>query len=230
MSLAERLNVAYADAKEKNPLITKTGLAKYCGVSQPSVVDWFNGKTKSISYKSAIRASSYLGVNTAWLMGEDEHMYSQSVAVAEEGFDDSDLVSIPEFNISFGAGARFEPTYEETTNSVKAYYRPEWFIHRGINPANCKRFKVSGCSMEPLIYDGDTILVDCTPRSIIAGKVYAFCLAGELRVKILYPMLDGTMLIKSVNPDVSDERLSIDELSSFRLVGRVRDRSGGEMF
>ena len=84
--------------------------------------------------------------------------------------------------------------------------------------------------MEPLIYDGDTILVDCTPRNIIAGKVYAFCLAGELRVKILYPMLDGTMLIKSVNPDVSDERLSTDELSSFRLVGRVRDRSGGEMF
>lgn len=232
-TLAERLTYAFDKAKEVCPFKSKAGLARHCNVKPPSVTDWFNGKTKSLSYENAIKAAEYLEINVQWLLGRDTDIHSQSVGVVYEGSNENeekDLIAIPEYEITFGAGSHPDPTFSEISESVKAYYRPEWFARRGINPDNCKRFKVSGCSMEPMIWDGDTILVDCKPQKIVAGRVYAFGHGGEMKVKILYPMLDGSIVVKSYNPEVKDEQLLPCDLSSFVLIGRVRDRSGGEMF
>ena len=84
--------------------------------------------------------------------------------------------------------------------------------------------------MEALICDRDTILVDCSENEIIPGKIYAFSINGSMRVKFLQPMLDGSLLVKSYNPDYPDEILKACDLSTFNLIGRVRDRSGGSFF
>lgn len=125
-----------------------------------------------------------------------------------------------------GSGERCAVYFEELKDSVKARYRRSWFQARQINPDNCRRFKVHGTSMEPFIWDGDTILVDCTPQQIMGGKTYAFMLHGDMRVKMLYPLMKGQLLVKSLNPDVPDETLGSDDLDTFELIGRVRDRSG----
>lgn len=123
-----------------------------------------------------------------------------------------------------------EVIYDEITSSIPAVYRRRWFQEKGINPAHCKRFKVHGDSMEPLLWDGDTILVDCGAKEVLDGKIYAFMIRGSMRVKILHPLLRGGYLVQSLNPDVPDETLDDGDLDAFVLIGRVRDRSGSNMF
>lgn len=62
-TLRERLAIALA--KKRNG--SKRGLQLACGVSQPSVSDWFSGETKTMKADSLIKASRYLGVRLEWL-------------------------------------------------------------------------------------------------------------------------------------------------------------------
>lgn len=227
-TLAERMRAALASARETAPYKTKAGLAKAAGVRPASVTDWFNGNTKSLSYQNAMKASSYLDVSADWLANGTGEMHSPSVAAfdPDEDLNEEDFVEIPEYSARCAAGSGCEVCYEELHDAVKARYRRSWFQTRQINPNNCRRFKVHGSSMEPFIWDGDTILVDCTSQPILSGKTYAFMLNGEMRVKTLYPLMKNQLLVKSLNPDVPDETLGLEDLSTFRLIGRVRDRSG----
>lgn len=226
-TLAERFSDALASAKEKAPYKNKAGLGRACGVTASSVTDWFSGRVKSLNFEVAGKAAAYLNVNARWLASGIGEMHSASVqAFDDDDVLDDDFVEIPEYEAKCAAGERCAVYFEELKDSVKARYRRSWFQARQINPDNCRRFKVHGTSMEPFIWDGDTILVDCTPQQIIGGKTYAFMLHGDMRVKMLYPLMKGQLLVKSLNPDVPDETLGDEDLDTFELIGRVRDRSG----
>lgn len=231
-TLAERITEALLEAREKDPTVTKSGLARFCGVRPSTVTDWVNGKSESIRGEAANKAAEYLSVSTRWLISGKGEKHSSAVIAfdsVEEVADNEDLVTIPEFSATCGAGPGHEVYFDEVADSAPAVYRRSWFQARGINPNNCKRFKVHGTSMEPFLWDGDTILVDCTPRDILAGKIYAFMLYGEMRVKILIPLIRGGIIIRSVNDSFPDETLHDEDLDTFVLIGRVRDRSGGGM-
>ena len=231
--LAERLNKALEHARQTSPGTSKAGLSRACAVRTATISAWFSGATKELSPEKAKLAADYLNVSAMWLLTGEGEMLSNSVQCFDEydELDEAEFVEIPEFEAKCAAGSGEAVFYDEVTDSIPARYRRSWFQARGINPQNCKRFKVRGTSMEPLLWDGDTILVDCAPQPILSGKIYAFMLFGEMRVKALFPMLRNKgLLIKSINPDCPPETLEGDELSTFRLIGRVRDRSGDGMF
>ena len=50
---------------------TKIELARYCGVSHPSVTNWFNGRTKELAASNAMKAAAFMGVNVEWLTTGD---------------------------------------------------------------------------------------------------------------------------------------------------------------
>ncbi len=81
--------------------------------------------------------------------------------------------------------------------------------------------------MEPLLYARDTILVNEEETTVVDGKLYAIRYGDELRVKYLRKLLDGTLVLHSVNPLYDDEKVS-PELAQehISIIGRVRDRSG----
>lgn len=209
---------------------TKIELARFCGVSHPSVSNWFNGKTKELSAGNALRAATFLGVSARWLTTGKGEMNAGVAAVSDEDEIPTGFVAIPEYRVEFGAGNRFGPTYEEITECKRALYREEWFKEHGTKPEYCKRFKVHGDSMVPLLYDGDSILCECSPQKIKSGKIYAFGFGDEMRVKRLFTKLDGGLLVCSENPSVPDEEVDASEMSLFYLIGRVIDRSGDGPF
>lgn len=231
-TLEERLNEAFAQAKESNPKISKSGLARACDVRPSSVTDWFNGRTREMTAINAQKAALYLGVSSAWLSTGKGSMRSSGISVFDEGdaLDDNKYVEIPEYSVTCSAGPGCEVIFEEVSDSNPARYRRSWFQSRGINPDHCKRFKMHGDSMEPLLWDGDTILVDCGAKEVLDGKIYAFMIRGSMRVKILHPLLRGGYLVQSLNPGIPDETLDDGDLDAFTLIGRVRDRSGSSMF
>ena len=232
-TLAERVAEALEQAQATAPYKNKAGLAKHCGIRPSSVTDWFSGKTKTIGYKHAVLAAEYLQVSASWLADGVGDMRSPSVRAYEgtengENVADSEFVIIPQYyiQVSAGPGAENEVTFEEVKNPEDGFIKHRsWFQARQINPDNCKTFLVHGDSMEPYLWDGDKILVDCSEKEIISGKVYVFVINGKMRVKVLRPLING-LLIRSLNPGIPDETLNSEDLETFKLIGRVRDRAG----
>jgi phage repressor protein C with HTH and peptisase S24 domain len=138
-------------------------------------------------------------------------------------------VRIPEHEVSFGAGPGRLAHINEIVDSVPATYRLEWFRQMGISPSSAKRFKVHGDSMEPLLFDGDSVLVNLQETNVLNGKVYALRYGDELRIKRVYRRLDGSLILRSDNPDhlPRDEEIPPEVAAEqISIIGRVRDKAG----
>lgn len=233
-TFSERINAALTQIQAVEPYKNKTGLAKHVGVRPSSITDWFSGRTKNISYKNAVKAAEYLRVSAMWLADGSGDMKSQSVTVFEDSDPeinkDENFVMVPLFKVRASAGPGQLCTYDEVTEKGCGIILPRsWFQERQINPDNCKTFLAKGDSMEPYIWDGDMILVDCSQREIISGRVYMFSYRGEMRVKKLRSTLSGIQVI-SYNPDVPDEEITNDDTQFIEIIGRVVNRSGNSGF
>lgn len=211
-------------------------LAKDSGVPQPTIFKILTGKTKSPTLKTLQKISDALDIKINNLTGISDDISnlplagSQKINVYEDKDQPAaDMVSIPEYNVSFACGKdAAEASFEEEHNSRPVWYHRSFFDNLGINPKNCRRFVVSGDSMAPLINDGDTVLIDCTPgQKLIDGEIYGFWQAQNgLRVKRIYIPMGGGITIHSDNPRYEDEYYDDSESCNFRLIGRVLERSG----
>ncbi|KZL17852.1 XRE family transcriptional regulator [Pseudovibrio sp. Ad37] len=77
-----------------------------------------------------------------------------------------------------------------------------------------------GDSMDPLIADGDLVMVD-KKRNTLSDGVYAFVYGGLARVKRLRPTIQGDVELISQNPEYKDELLKRADLEDFHIIGKV---------
>jgi phage repressor protein C with HTH and peptisase S24 domain len=136
-----------------------------------------------------------------------------------------DIVLIPFIDAQVGAGPGVQ-NGDERTLDLHQYSRA-WIDRNGLHAPALRRVKVTGDSMRPTIFDGDVALVNTAERKITNGKVFAFIVDGEARVKRLFKQFDGRIRVVSDNPDklqFPDEFLTPDHMPE--MVGRVVDRSG----
>jgi phage repressor protein C with HTH and peptisase S24 domain len=169
----------------------------------------------------------------AWHAANDGiiKMTQKAQADAKRRAQESDLppyiVAIPETEVTFSAGNGHTVDYEVVEEAALAYYRRDWLIQERLNPVHLKRFRVKGDSMEPLLYDGDRVLVNLAEVDVIDGKVYALRYGTELRIKRVLRHLDGTLILRSDNKFYGDEIVPPALANEhIQIVGRVRDRSG----
>lgn len=95
------------------------------------------------------------------------------------------------------------------------------------SPKNLVAVKVRGDSMEPRLFDGDTVVVDRADQRIPAsGGVFAVVYAGEMLVKRLFKLPDGSIDIVSDNNSYRSFVVPPDQLEHIDIVGRVKYRSG----
>ncbi|QYG03870.1 hypothetical protein KY496_11065 [Massilia sp. NP310] len=138
-----------------------------------------------------------------------------------------DFVSVPESRIEFSAGNGRTAHYELLEDEEPATYRRSWFQKHGMNPDRVRRFRVTGDSMEPMLFAGDTILVNLDETNIVDGRLYALRYGDELRVKFLSKRLDGALILRSKNDAYKDEEVSAEMANEhISIIGRVRDKSG----
>lgn len=221
-TLAERLQETL-----KQQYLTAKELAEKAKISNGAMSLILNGKSTDIKFSTALNIAKSLHCDPIWLM---TGIKSGRVNT----YDDDDnvvegMVSIPEYNVSFACGKdAAEASFEEEHHSRPVWYHRSFFDNLGINPKHCRRFVVSGDSMAPLINDGDTVLIDCTPgQKLIDGEIYGFWQAQNgLRVKRIYIPMGGGITIHSDNPRYEDEYYDDSESCNFRLIGRVLERSG----
>ena len=228
MTFSERLNKSLEYANKK-----RIDLANACGVSRSAVTQWTNGSVKGFSQTSyAIAASQFLGVSLQWLTtGKGEMLDSSGIKVFDdEDTPPDDVVVIHEYKLVFGAHADgIEPTpeWEIVEGGDDYWYRRSFFQNRHLNPDKCKRAKVTGDSMEPFIYSGDTVLFSefCDYRpgcvTIHDGKIYVLSVDGKMKIKRLASIKDGISVRSDNSENYKPEDYTGSELERIRIYGRV---------
>lgn len=254
--LSERLTWALERARERGRVVVPADLARAAKVSNATVNYWLND-INGMSAAKARLAGAFLDVNPYWLetgngapevdkrpalltqepvaayqtekrQAPRQLPFNRSIVTAydpDDGIPD-DVVLVPESRIEFAAGDG-KINYELIEDEEPATYRRSWFQKYGINPDRVRRFRVAGDSMIPLLYPRDTILVNLDETQVVEGRLYALRYGDQLRVKYLSKRLDGTLILRSVNPDYKDEEITADLANEhITVIGRVRDRSG----
>lgn len=211
--------------------LSQSELARIAGVSQPSVAHWLNGKTSSIRAEAAVAICKKLPVMYEWLLAGVGDPLPKATPVlpliTEEIDDDSDFVKIPVYTIQCSAGDGYTPpTYTIDETAEPKSYRRSWLQKHQYKQSHLKVFEVSGESMEPLLFDGDSVTVDEAQRDIINDRVYVFTYRGEWRVKRLRRLMNGDLYVVSENLSWKPEVIPATETEFVYIVGRVIDRSG----
>ena len=217
-TLAQRLSDSMQDAG-----INAQELSKRANVTHTSVSYWLSGRNKGMRAETAQRVANALGVSATWLAtGEGDR--SDKVVV----FPEEDCVLLPVLGLRASAGYGETPCWEDMEETGEKIPRLRvWFHAHHLNPDSCCFLKVKGDSMSPTIWDGDLILVNRAYQSaILSGKVYAFFIDGDIRVKRLIQKLNGNLILRSDNPDFPEEELPAEERDRFKMIGRVVDRQG----
>ena len=178
---------------------TKYKLSKATGVSQVNLKRWSEGVMPRVA-------------DVAPLMD----IMGAQIVLPDEKTLEYDYV--PKHAARAGAGASLE-TSDETVGMYA--FRKEFMARQGIYAKNAVLLDVVGDSMEPLFYEGDTLLVDKRDKDIREGKIYVVTLGDELRVKRIYKGING-LILRSENNRYPDVIVTGPDLETFIVHGRVK--------
>jgi phage repressor protein C with HTH and peptisase S24 domain len=230
--------------------LTQADIAEHMNVSTAAVALWESAdpQTRTTPRRTKInKLARYLGVSPQWLEFGDESYdsvtetgaaYNQKKSVRipanfikswdEQSDLDPDVdIMIDKFDVKVSAGpGSINPEFikRETQIPFQAY----WLNKRNIRSTDAIILSVSGDSMAKYICDGDAVLVNRAQTDIEAGRVYAFLIGDELKIKYLSRRYDGGLIIKSENksqPHTTDE-IPPEGMQFIHIIGRVRWRGG----
>lgn len=173
---------------------------KKTNINQGELSAILRGK-KSFGEKKARKLEEAAGLPNGWF---DTAIPNIGVQVA--GVDDSnppeDAIQIRriKFEVSVGISGVYIEQLEEEGNPI--YFRTDWLMSRGYNPEKLVATYIKGESMEPGMYEGDTIVIntaDTTPKD---GRVFVLRYENETVVK-RFQRDAGKWWLSSDNPDKS---------------------------
>ena len=238
-TIQERLAYVFPIPRERG---LQARIARLCNVTGATVSAWFNMSEKvneiSRTHAELICREFALPISPVWLAegkgpveAADTPDKPSIIAFHPEDDLPEDSIQIEEYKVKFSGGnGNTVIAYELEEDSEPATYRLSWIQKNHLNVKKLKRFKVVGESMEPMLFSGDSVLVNLAENEfdqINDGKIYAIRYGNDLRVKRLFRRLDGGLTLRSYNPDHKDEDLTADQVAQhITIIGRVRDKSG----
>ena len=78
-----------------------------------------------------------------------------------------------------------------------------------------------------MIFPGDAVLVNLDETTVQDGRLYAIRYRDEIRVRYLSRLLNGSLILRALNPNHKDEEASPEIAKEhISIIGRVRDRTG----
>ncbi|WP_439862278.1 XRE family transcriptional regulator [Pseudomonas sp. MBLB4136] len=163
-----------------------------------------------------VEIAKAVGVDIGWLAsGEGEMRPSQSSGASA----DDKYVYVPLYDArcSAGDGAWNEGAKIWTHLAFTRYS----LQRKGLNPDNLSAIQVNGDSMEPLLDDGDTVLIDHKRNSLEGEGIYVIHLDDHLYAKRLQRQFDGSLSIISQNKDYQTMTVPKDRLGELQIIGRV---------
>ena len=220
-------------------------LAKRFGFPVDTVASW--DKRGQISGKGLRRIAAELGVPVAALMVDEDSVHQTSdeqevgvgaALVAAEGMksyvagaspivleladEDRELrfQVVPRYDVRASAGPGNGSVDEEQIGEVA--FEVNWMRrHLGRSGRGFASIEVRGDSMQPTLLNGDEIIIDRHVHRVDVNGIYVIALRGDLLVKRIQRMLDGSLVVKSDNAAYEPETISAERAEEFRVVGRM---------
>ena len=109
----------------------------------------------------------------------------------------------------------------EVDENIRDYwmFRADWLNNKG-SASHMILVDIYGTSMEPELKHGDTVMIDTSQKDILAGSIYAVGIEDTIMVKRIekHP---GKLVLRSDNKDYEPVYLSRNEMSGFRIIGKI---------
>ncbi len=205
-TLKDRLNEVMEDLK----LTKAKDLAIFCDVSEGLVTQWFSGQT-NLGPKP-LKAFARTRFNIDWIAdgtlpkyrekvsneGYGINAHFSKVAIADKGSDH--LIEIRQVKLRLSAGIAGIAIDQQEEIGDPLIVQKSWIDKNGFIPNKLIAIAIKGDSMEPALYEGDTVIIntaDCKPSD---GETYAINYEGEAVVKRLVRDL-GQWFLSSDNSD-----------------------------
>ncbi|MFA9200068.1 MAG: helix-turn-helix transcriptional regulator [Cypionkella sp.] len=192
--------------------VSLAGLSEMIG-RNPSYLQQFirKGSPRKLDEGDRRRLARFLGVDESELGGTEEI----SSSTAGETW-----LEVPRLPLGAAAGPGSLADDERPFDSFR--FSRRWLREQGLDGAQLSAIRVTGDSMEPLLHDGDEILVDRAQRTLRDG-IHVVRLGEALLVKRLAPAGRDRAALLSQNPAYPPIDVPLPELE---IVGRVVWKSG----
>lgn len=192
------------------------------------------GTPKMMGDAMARRIEAALGEPEGWM--DRSHLFQGAVneparddfaallpdakRVHASGRDDPTMTQIMKVRIKVQAGItgfQVEPEhYEGETHGVPT----AWVQREGLHRESLLSIVVRGESMEPSLYDGDTVVVNTADKKMVSGSVYVINYEGEAVVKRMLRDA-GQWWLSSDNPDQRKYHRQLCKGAECIVIGRV---------
>lgn len=150
------------------------------GISKSAVSQIESGDTKSLALDTALKVQAITGYRAEWL--RDGALPKKGKAGISPQVD---YPAVRRGSIKLSAGVSGFAVEYENHDGPPIFFRKEWFSTHGFLPERLIALSVQGQSMEPGLYDGDTVIVNLAETQPIDGEVFAVNFEGELVIKRL---------------------------------------------
>jgi phage repressor protein C with HTH and peptisase S24 domain len=130
-----------------------------------------------------------------------------------------DFAFVDRFDVKLSAGPG--ATGDNARKLAAVAFRKDWLSDRGLNPSSCVVCSVGGNSMEPLLYEGDLVLLDRHRRELRNGLVYGITdIEGDVRIKRIERVEQG-IILRSDNPECPSELRLGEDANRVKIIGAL---------
>jgi len=131
----------------------------------------------------------------------------------------SDFAFVERFDVSLSAGPGANGDNAKKLSPVS--FRRDWLSEKGLLADKCVVCSVGGNSMEPLLFEGDLVLLDRRQADLRDGQIYGVVdIEGDTRIKRI-ELIDNGLLLRSENPDCPTELRQGEDANRVRIIGSL---------
>ena len=184
----------------------------------PSYLQKFirKGPPRKLEEQDRATLARFLGVSEQEFREAKEISYINPPKRRESG----EWVDVPRLDLGASAGPGAIAGGEGAFDTFR--FSRRWLAEQGLESAQLSAIRVEGDSMEPLLNDGDEILVDRSPRTFRDG-IHVVRLGETLMVKRVASAVPGRMALLSQNLAYPSVEVAADEVA---IIGRVVWKGG----
>lgn len=167
--------------------------------------------------------AKFTGADPRYVLGDRPVPLATRADAPPAGF-----VLVPRLDVRASAGNGLVATADELYGEPSVVpFREQWLRQLGVAAGNAQFLIAEGDSMFDTIAHGDLMLVDRGIDRVRSDGVYVVTYNGEVKVKRVQLLRDGTVLLKSDNPRYVTEEVPPHEVDQLAVAGRVRWVGGG---
>lgn len=189
-------------------------LARASGLSQGGLQRYFKGGEPT--RPALIKLAKAGNVDVGWLMtGEDPARQQPETSGDEE--DNYAYIPLYDAHISQGHGA-----WNEGARILARLAFTRYSLRKkGLEASQLAAVRVDGDSNEPVLSDGDTVMVDLSRNALQGEAFYVIRLDDLLYAKRLQRQYDGSVIVISANPAYQPMTIPHERIDTLQIVGRI---------